>query len=246
MIRKSGPSYSYFELLDACQKQACPLCTLGNASARRNLKTLIFEGVNDYGLRAKLRESMGYCHEHTWLLPESGESAPLGIAILHRDLLNTVRKQLDDSEFDKTQGKRLRSFVADVISQDETPSSDARSARYIQTKAPCPACRDRDKIEKLALKSLIDALNKEDADMLAALESSDGLCLPHLRRALEAARNEQVFATLVNITNAQLSGLIQELDEFIRKNDYRFRDEKITERERGSWRRALDRLVGPK
>ncbi len=245
MIRKSGPAYSYFELLDACGEAGCPLCALGNTAAHRNLQTLIFEGVNDYGLRATLRESLGYCHEHAWLLPESGESAPLGIAIVHRDLLNNVSRRLEESKFNKAQRRRLRSFVAEAINQDAITITDARSSRYIPTEALCPACKDRDKIEKLALKSLIEALQNKDAKMLAALESSDGLCLPHLRQALEATRNEETFTSLVNITNEQLSALIQDLDEFIRKNDHRFRDEMITERERDSWRRALERMVGP-
>ena len=82
--------------------------------------------------------------------------------------------------------------------------------------------------------------------MLAALKSSDGLCVAHLRQTLELTRNAQAFETLVALSQEQLSELIQELDEFIRKSDHRFRDEKITEQERESWRRALQRVVGPR
>ena len=244
MIRKGSSAYSYFELLDVCRQPGCPICSLGHAAARRNINTLIYEGVNDYGLRAKLRESMGYCHEHAWLLPEAGESAALGIAIVHRDLLNNMRKRLEQIKFDKGQKRKLRTFVAEAISPDEGSVKDPRSARYLPTTALCPACQDQEKIEKLAFKSLLDALEKEDAPMLAALESSAGLCLPHLRTALESVRNAQSFDLLVTIANDQLSVLIQDLDEFIRKSDHRFREEKITEQERESWRRALQRVVG--
>ncbi len=65
-------------------------------------------------------------------------------------------------------------------------------------------------------------------------------------RALESVHNREAFDLLVTITQEQLSSLIQDLDEFIRKNDHRFRDEKISEAERSSWRRALLRVVGPK
>ncbi len=246
MIRKTAPSFSYFEILDACQEPNCPVCSLGHAAARRNVNTLIYEGVNDYGLRAKLRESQGYCHEHAWLLPEAGESAALGIAIVHRDLLNSIRQQLESAKFDKARKRNLRSAVADAINPDERTARAANSAKYLPANAPCPACKNRDKIEQLALKSIVDALKKQDVQMLAALKSSDGLCLPHLRQAMESARNEQAFDALVSISQEQISGLIQELDEFIRKNDHRFRDEKITQRERESWRRALQRVVGPK
>lgn len=246
MIRKGSNSYSYFEIIDACKEPDCPVCSLGHAAARRNVNTLIYEGVNDYGLRATLRESLGYCHEHAWMLPEAGESAALGIAIVHRDLLNTVRQLLDKVAYDQSQKRQLRSFVADAISPDDKTARTSNSARYLTTKAPCPACNNRDKIEELALKSIIDALKKDDEQMIGALKSSDGLCLPHLRHALESAQSAQAFETLVRLSQEQIAGLIHELDEFIRKNDHRFRDEKITERERESWRRALSRAVGPR
>jgi hypothetical protein len=246
VLRKASSSYSYFEILNVCQKPGCPVCSLGHAAARRSLNTLIYEGVNDYVLRAKLRESLGYCHEHAWLLPEAGESAALGIAIVHRDLLNSVRKRLEKVKFGKGQKRKFRSFVAGAISPDEGTEPDARSAKYLAPTAPCPACKNRDKIENLALKSVIDALEKKDKQMSVALEASDGLCLPHLRRALEASRSANSFDALVTLSREQMSALIQELDEFIRKNDHRFRDEKITQRERESWRRALQLVVGPK
>ncbi|MDX1412779.1 MAG: DUF6062 family protein [Candidatus Promineifilaceae bacterium] len=246
MIRKGSPSYSYFEILDACKQPDCPVCSLGHAAARRNINTLIYEGVNDYGLRAKLRESLGYCHEHAWLLPEAGESAALGIAIVHRDLLNTIREQLNNTDFDKSQSRKIRSLVADAISPENNKARSTKSARFLPAKEPCPACKNRDKMEELALKSIDDALKKSDQEMEAALRESDGLCLPHLRQALESTGSQQAFETLVILSKEQISALIGELDEFIRKSDHRFREEKITERERESWRRALKRVVGPK
>jgi hypothetical protein len=120
------------------------------------------------------------------------------------------------------------------------------TAKYLPAKSQCPACERRDEAEKLALKSVSDALGEQDADMKSALQNSDGLCLPHLRRALETARNRDAFDLLVTVTQEQLFTLIQDLDEFIRKNDHRFRREKINERERVSWRQALQRMVGPR
>jgi hypothetical protein len=38
--------------------------------------------------------------------------------------------------------------------------------------------------------------------------------------------------------------LMQELEEFIRKNDYRFREEAMTQQEETSWTRVLDVVVG--
>ena len=82
--------------------------------------------------------------------------------------------------------------------------------------------------------------------MRSALESSDGLCIPHLRQALNFARSQQAFDELIDITKVQLSALIDDLDEFIHKNDHRFRDEKISSEEKDSWQKALHRTSGKK
>jgi len=222
------------------------VCVLGQTSANRHLTSLIYDGVNDLTLRATLRESLGYCREHAWLLPGAGESATLGIAIIYRDLLNSIRKRLDKSDYGKSRRDKLKSAVAEVMSLDHGIVNSNAATKYLPSKAQCPACERRDEAENLALKSLIDALEDQDALMTDALIKSDGLCLPHLRQALESMRSRHAFDMLVEITQDQLSAIILELDEFVRKSDHRFRHEKISESERESWQRALQRLVGPK
>ncbi len=245
-MKRGSQSFSYYEILDVCKESNCPVCRLGQMSANRHLTSLIYDSVNDVGLRATLRESLGYCQEHTWLLPDAGDSAPLGIAVIHRDLLNTIHKRLGESDYGKDRRSSIRSIVTEAIRLGDGTSSTAATAKYLPAKSQCPACERRDEAEKLALKSLMDALERQDVDMISALQTSDGLCLVHLRRALEMARNRDAFNLLVTITQEQLIALIQDLDEFIRKSDHRFRHEKISESERVSWRQALQRIVGPR
>lgn len=244
-MKRGSQSYSYYETIDACQEPGCPLCRLGQASANRHLTSLIYDSVNDISLRATLRDSLGYCKEHAWLLPGAGDSAPLGIAVVHRDLLNTIRKRLAESSYGKSRRNSLKAAVTGAIGLDHRLPREAKTARYLPQTAPCPACARRDEAEKLALKSVGEALARQDADMIAALQQSEGLCLSHLRLALETARNREAFDTLVAIAQTQLSGLIQDLDEFIRKSDHRFRHEPISDGERASWRLALQRIAGP-
>ena len=244
-MRRGTESFSYYEILDACKEPNCPVCRLGHASANRHLISLIYDSVNDVSLRATLRESLGYCQEHSWLLPNAGDSAPLGIAVIHRDLLNTIRKRLSESDFGKNRRSRLKSVVTGAMGLDEGSSGKSATAKHLPAKSQCPACERRDEAEKLALKSVMDALEKQDVDMKSALQGSDGLCLPHLRRGMETAHNQDGFDLLIKITEEQLSTLIHDLDEFIRKNDHRFRHEKISESERASWKQAVQRIVGP-
>ncbi len=243
-MRRGSQSFSYYEVIDACAETGCPLCRLGQASANRHLTSLIYDSVNDVDLRATLRDSLGYCKEHAWLLPRAGDSAPLGIAVIHRDLLNTIHKLLGESAYDKSRRSSLRSVMTGVMGLDDGPEREPTVAKYLSEKAQCPACERRNEAEKLALKSISEALAKADTDMTAALQQSDGFCLLHLRMALEAARNPEAFEALVTITQQQLATLIGNLDEFIRKNDHRFRHETISDDERASWRVALQRVAG--
>ena len=79
--------------------------------------------------------------------------------------------------------------------------------------------------------------------MLAAYESSDGLCLPHFRQALARVRDERVFEALINVQRVVWERLVSHLSEFIRKSDYRFQDESWGE-ERDAWLRAIAALTG--
>lgn len=243
-LTKRPTTFSYFEILDACAESGCPICRLGQRSAQRHLTSLIYDGVNDVPLRATLRDSYGYCHEHAWMLPNSGESAPLGIAIVHRDILNTLRARLDEEVYNKERRTSLRAAVAGALSPQPTTGSE--EVRHLPPKAVCPACERKMEAEHLAFASLLEALDKKDQPMRSALEISDGFCIPHLRHALNFAGSQQTFDALVELTKVQLSTLIDDLDEFIRKNDHRFREEKISDEERDSWQRALQRTSGKK
>jgi hypothetical protein len=56
-------------------------------------------------------------------------------------------------------------------------------------------------MERVFLSTLIENLLGEDG-LLAAFESSDGLCLPHFRRALTQVRDKAVFEALVDTQRA--------------------------------------------
>jgi hypothetical protein len=244
-VTKRPSTFSYFELLDACKESGCPICRLGQRSAQRHLVSVIYDGVNDVPLRATLREAYGYCHEHAWLLPEAGESAPLGIAIILRDILNTLRTQLDEEAYNKERRISLRAVVAGALNPDPA-ANPPQTARHLPPKSICPACERQTEAEQLAFASLLEARGKNDQPMQSGLESSDGLCIFHLRQALNTARSQQAFDSLVKISTKQLTALIDDLDEFIRKNDHRFREEKISSQEKESWRKALQRTSGKK
>mgnify|MGYP000386243763 CR=1 FL=1 len=76
----------YHELLDALDGSACPVCTLAARAVDGFLRSFLYEGVNDVGLRARLRTAGGFCHPHAWQLQRLGD--PLAHALLYQDLVD--------------------------------------------------------------------------------------------------------------------------------------------------------------
>lgn len=76
-----------------------------------------------------------------------------------------------------------------------------------------------------------------------AFRASDGLCLPHFLQAAENASSQEAFARLAAMQTERYESLVGELDEFIRKNDYRYGDEPMGT-EGTAWLRAIALLIG--
>jgi hypothetical protein len=64
------------------------------------------------------------------------------------------------------------------------------------------------------------------------------LCLPHLRKAIETCRDSTRRDLILRIHRDTFRRLLAELDEYVRKNDYRFSGE-THGAERDAWRRAV-------
>jgi hypothetical protein len=211
------------ETLDA---GGCPLCRLQHRDETRFLDSLTYERILDLETRDKLKASRGLCEPHVRAWREVRGSA-LGIALVYEI---AVKDLLEDSDAQPPGGLFGRAR-----------SGTARIADAMEAQAACPACEvGADTVARYTKVLLHDI---QYADIETALEAAGGLCLPHLRFVLRRRGPDRAQRLVLEVQRRVWQSLRAELKEFIRKNDYRFRDEPKGA-ERDSWLRAIDAVVG--
>ncbi len=84
----------YHEIVEAIEKPGCPICNILEKEERNTLWDILYERVNDPGVREKFRRSLGLCRHHAWRLYELSRRDPLigepGPAIIYHDVLETA------------------------------------------------------------------------------------------------------------------------------------------------------------
>jgi len=188
-------SATYYSIVEACDKDGCPLCRLEQEAVLKFLDTLFYEQINELEMRERLRKSLGLCHEHAWLAADGMQGNALGLAILYDDMLRVRLEQLNEK----------------------------KGMQRLAPAGKCPACEQRDNAGHRALTVLARHLAEEE--MREAIARSDGLCFHHLPLALEHIKESSMQIDLLSIHQEKMEKLRAELGEFIRKNDYRFINE---------------------
>jgi hypothetical protein len=225
----------FFELVDAQAQAGCPICRLVHKATDRYLDSLLYEAVLDPSVRAKLKDSQGFCAEHVAMLQRRPGRA-LGVALIYRDTLRALLKTLDGASFAGTGSKLGRLFRR----RAELPTL----ARLSATR-PCPACAIGATTEKDYVALLLAHLM--DDKLYQAYAAGEGLCLPHflaaLRGAAERSEGAETLRRLVEPQAERYRRMLADLDEFIRKRDHRFADEKYGE-EGDVWLRVMNAIIG--
>jgi uncharacterized protein DUF6062 len=225
----------YFELHHALAGPGCALCALALRSMRRYFEALGYESVNDPGIRDAIRAARGFCEVHARMLREARDA--LGTAIIHRDVVSTAIGALDELAYRPTS---LGDLLRQAIGSERTGSTNGR-ADVLAPQQPCPACMRRQTTDQVYVDALLQHLT--DDDLLPGFRHSAGLCLPHLRLALQRTPDAATFDRLKTAQLTIWQHLARELDEFIRKQDHRFAAEPLGD-ERNAWSRAVDLVSG--
>ena len=230
-VSSSARDSTVFEVRDALLEAGCPVCRLAQRSVARLLRSIAYEQVNDLALRKQLRTAGGFCnaHAHQWL---RDARSTLGTALIYRDVITTALRELQPSlAQDGQRGGLLRGLFGMV---------DRASVE-----AACPACQAQFEAEARYVQALVTVATDESQ----ALQGSTPACRRHTAAA--ARLGGPGAQAVLRHTRETMQALVEELDEVIRKEDYRFRHEPRTEGERSaparavSWAAGNDGLVEP-
>jgi len=115
----------------------------------------------------------------------------------------------------------------------------SRALQVLESCPPCPVCQRLDEAESRAIILLLALLQEGRHE--AALERGHGLCMPHFRRAMAEAGQEE-RQRLIRLERAKIAALEWELDEARRKGVWSSRPEARGEEQR-AWIRALRRFA---
>jgi hypothetical protein len=223
---------AYFDLLEAFELPWCPLCLLVQRAVDRSISAINHESAGDPQIREQLRVSLGFCHVHayTWLK----HAHVLGTAAIYAEVLTRTLNSLQSLS---PPSSSLRDSVAEALG---LPLNPRRRVDDLEPDGPCVICQVERETEQELMRTLVAMVSQTKAR--SAYERSPGLCLPHLRAALQQSPDE-AFTILRDRAIAQQELLIGQLREIVRRHDYRYMHEPAGP-ERGAAERAVWHVVG--
>jgi hypothetical protein len=226
----------YYEILEILQQPGCPICARQATASKRALGALLYEQVTDPLTRRHLLGSRGLCNWHAWMVPEVRDSA-LGTALVYKHLLLDVLKTFPVLFSEVQTPSRWQRLVDQMTRRQRSPAPRARRGQTTD----CPICRLCRRAERNDIRTILASWT--DPEFARAFAQSSGLCLPHLVACSRSSRDHVNLPALLADHERRFQDLAAELEEFIRKCDYRYQREAYGT-EGDSWRRVLEVFVG--
>ena len=222
------------ELKRALAAPGCSLCRVGEEAVQRYLRFVLYESVNDAAFRGRLATAWGFCRRHAWhflRLEWATMRDGLSTANITEGLLKTAEEVLD----------AYLSAAPDGLSRKRVVRAVEKLLHALTPAGECPACALQARHEAYALMVLLRVLEEEA--WRERFERSDGLCLFHLRRPLTGGEAPEQVRWLIEVHRRRFHGLLADLEEYMRKHDYRFSREPYGQ-ERDAFVRATAALAG--
>jgi len=201
------------------------------------MDTWQYDGFTDVDHRHALIRSRGFCPLHTWQLAQHNTAFQL--AIVYSEILPDVLISLKQDPARPSEQKRPSLWSRWWKRWRRQPATTYAEPTFKR----CPFCRMRATTEQRLISTLLEQLLSEEIRTL--MSSSTGLCLSHFAQAHKRAEegNPAQLRFLLECQNVCMQRTLEEIQELIRKHDYRTSDE-LHGNEMTSWRRAAYLCAG--
>ncbi|MCL4266359.1 MAG: hypothetical protein KJ069_24350 [Anaerolineae bacterium] len=229
----------YHDLLEAFAEPGCALCRLLAVSADKLVDSILYEGVNDVPTREQLNAARGYCQPHAQLLIRAGSA--LGATIMMDGVLKVLLRALAANPVEQVGASRARSLLRRA-NVNVSHTAVQKLVAELSPQAECPVCVNEAEMLGHYGRTLHQHL-APDNELFTTYAGSDGLCLAHFRAVLMTGLPGPALAALVMAQQTVWQRLHEQSEEFIRKNDHRFRGEPFGVEE-DVWQRSLTAVSG--
>lgn len=235
---KNLGNFAIFEAFG--EDSECPVCELVQKNQDRYIDLIYLEWVNDEDFRNRLK-SEGFCKRHFSILYDKNDKLGLAIILsyMYSDTLENINGSMPD-----VNNKGFTSMITQKILGKQCTNIDIFSEPQ-----DCIICNYNLSIEQSIIKEVLKlwSKNREFADLFS---NSKGFCMHHSNLMISSApkylKTTQIsnFVDILNsIQHQNLKRIEDELHWFIRKFDFRFRDEPWNGTE-DSPKRAINKLMG--
>ena len=130
-------TWSFYDLRDALAQPDCAVCRLTVKAADEYLESLLWESVNDPGVRHDIRQAYGFCHEHAWRLAE--HRASLGATIITNDVLRSLLRATEDAQFRAPPMLSLRR-TQEALDPKQPAAATAEVVAQLSPQQACLVC----------------------------------------------------------------------------------------------------------
>jgi hypothetical protein len=208
---------SFDKLVEAMKGGGCPICRRIALDIGRAIESLMYDGVNDVGLRLRIRADMGLCQAHARQVARRNNA--LAGAILFADLLEQASQRCEKLKRRWGGGSELKQLGRQV----------------------CIYCRDERETAKIACAVLAD--HADDAEVSAGMAGGALLCVAHLGMTAPQIAGRERRRAFVETHQQRYAEVVEQMRRLIASYSYDARA-MPTEAEQNAWLRAIELLNG--
>jgi hypothetical protein len=229
----SVPSPASTSARDLPEPDGCPVCLRRAEDLARFCSALVGEGWRRRETLQGIRDALGFCAMHTRTLA----------AVAPPEVVGAISAEAADAVAD-----RLRACLripagssAEPVTRPLRRRALAKAREALAGRDRCPACERIAAAEQSLVSELVDALKTEGR--ARRFRDGPGLCMRHFVEVALLCESPELLRILLQRQRQGLLSLLRDLREFLRKVDYRYRDEPKGP-EQDAWLRALERFSG--